>query len=247
MRLKPVLIVIFGSSIACTWFDPADSGDGATDSSGDSGGNADGAHQTASCRDYLSCLEAVDGDEYDKVKGKYGEDGSCWDNESDMHDCDDACESKLSALQEDHPNEPACADGAGDADTDVDADTDADADSDTDTDTDADTDGCALASGEWVFPMELTTNTCDDSDFVDFTGGVNCTNPSTGAFDVSFDTLGGYAIPCESSGTSFYCVTEDPFYVEFYGESYEAGTAAYAYLTFSYECTIEAEGEGNVR
>lgn len=109
LSLSPMLVVLFGC--AGLFGEPTDSAEPLVDE--DDEGDGVSIEQAEDCADYLDCLEAVDEDEYDDVKGEYGPDGSCWDNEADAEDCEDACFDALKDLEDEYPFEEACG-GGGD-------------------------------------------------------------------------------------------------------------------------------------
>jgi hypothetical protein len=249
MRLVPVLGTIAWFSLACTLLNPENTGDEAAGRDTGQGGDDEGsAHQTSSCRDYLTCLEEVDKKEYDKKKDDYGENGSCWDNESSMRECDDACEQGLTDQQDEHPGEPACLAGSGDADDT--GDTDDTAGGDTGEDTSVPPGDCAIVEGDWSFQVDLEYDTCLESgDTLDVGGTVSeCTE--SGRFMFEFPALlPGFPLTCTSDGADWSCFLDSgSFIAEVAGSASGGGVRSTVYIDIHADwCDIGGSGEGETR
>lgn len=68
--------------------------------------------QASACADYLDCLASVDPGTLASVQSTYGTDGTCWTDETTAEQCAEACETGLTQMDDEFPDEPDCDDGA---------------------------------------------------------------------------------------------------------------------------------------
>lgn len=206
LKLRSLAVVTALSTLACTGVlgEPADTGATSTDTGGSSGPE-DGVRQTTSCADYLACLEEADADEYDDVKGKYGEDGSCWQSTKEkMQDCDAECEEAYEALIDEE--------GSGVCESEDDT---------------GDTGGgggggCPLEAGSYGSEWSVYEDTCNIEDYLPTVILVECSGQE---MTITMELL-GIPLPCTSDGRDFTCEQSGDFYVGVAGRASSDGTSA---------------------
>jgi hypothetical protein len=71
----------------------------------------DRVDQASVCADYLDCLASVDPGTLASVQSTYGTDGTCWTDETTAEQCAEACETGLTQMDDEFPDEPDCDDG----------------------------------------------------------------------------------------------------------------------------------------
>lgn len=205
-NLHAFVVVSALSTLACTGL--LGEGEDTAVAAGDTGGSTgpeDGVHQTSSCADYLACLESADPDEYDDVKGKYDEDGSCWQSTREkMQDCDAECETAYNDLIEsegsgvcDSPEDTGDTGGGGGG-------------------------GCALDAGSYGSEWSIYEYTCGLEGYLPTNIEVECSGQN---MTITVDLL-GIPLPCTSDGRDFTCEQSGDFYVGIGGRASSDGTSA---------------------
>lgn len=207
MRILDAFVVVSAlSTLACTGL--LGEGEDTAVTGGDTGGSTgpeDGVHQTSSCADYLACLEEADPDEYDDVKGKYGESGSCWESTREkMQDCDAECETAYNDLIEsegsgvcDSPEDTGDTGGGGGG-------------------------GCALDAGNYGSEWQVYEDSCAIGDYLPTNIVVECSGQN---MTITMELL-GIPLPCTSDGRDFTCEESGDFYVGIAGRASSDGTSA---------------------
>lgn len=68
-----------------------------------------GPTQSADCKKYIDCSEAVSPGTKATLSGGYGPDGTCWKGTAEAATtCTNACKGALDALKKANPNQAAC-------------------------------------------------------------------------------------------------------------------------------------------
>jgi hypothetical protein len=227
-KLHALLAVSALSMLACAGIlEPAteEVDTGAADSVED--GPDDGVHQTTSCSDYLACLEVADKKEYDQIKDKYGEDGSCWQSTKEkMRECDGVCEDRMDALIEDEGAD-VC-EGV--------LDTGKDTGDDTGTDTGS-SGSCPLQAGSYGSEWAFYEDTCGISEYPLGTITVAC---SGSKMTMTMDAFGA-SMACSTSGRSFTCEQSGDYYIGVSGTAASNGRSASGTFLIEGPCYAEAE------
>lgn len=219
LKLRSLAVVAALSTLACTGVlgEPADTGATSTDTGGSSGPE-DGVRQTTSCKDYLACLEEADADEYDDVKGKYGEDGSCWQSTKDkMQECDAECEEAYEELIDEE--------GSGVCE------------SEDDTGDTGGGGGCPLEAGSYGSEWSVYEDTCSIEDYLPTGIEVSCSND---VMSITIELL-GTTLPCETAGREFACEISGDYYVGISGTASSNKSTAETRLLLDAGCYTEAD------
>ena len=64
--------------------------------------------QSAICKKYEDCTNAVVPGSFDSLNSTYGPSGSCWNNSTTADACSSACQEAVNALKANNPNVTAC-------------------------------------------------------------------------------------------------------------------------------------------
>jgi hypothetical protein len=155
------------------------------------------------------------------VKGKYDEDGSCWQSTKEkMRACDDECEQAMEELIE--AEGPNTCDGV----------------SDTGTDTGGGGGACPLQAGNYGSEWSIDEDSCGLDNYLPTGIEVSC---SGSRMSVLVDLI-GIPVECSTSGRNFDCVEENgSFYIALTGTASGDGTTANAAFALQVECSSFAD------
>lgn len=108
LLLFPTLAMI----LACAGLTETDDTASTGTNAGKADDDAEKIEQTDACKQYIECLTETAPEAVGPLISSYGEDGSCWENESSAEACDEACAEAVANAHQTFPDAEACDDGS---------------------------------------------------------------------------------------------------------------------------------------